>query len=358
MLKKILLILIISFTFFTNNSFADETTTTTIQTVDEKAAIEKAKGIFDDATKEVEGAQSVLNEIDERMKKAEETIVKAENAQSEFDAAKLEYDKLNIEFADISKEDELKISETTKEKLEEAKAAYDAKEKDLITKDEIDAAQKEKKSAESAKIIAEWDLAATYISLKVPEHNYNQALVINWTNKQKMDWANWLVEAAQEELNSFNNIPEDVLMWENAKAEAAAKKAELEKVLSDAKTVATAATKAYVTSAESKDDITSAGYKIFVNDISPGMKVTEDSVKKSINKTLGTIIQSLMLLLWSLALLIMTIGAWFMILHHGQDELLSKWKAIFMSWVYALIVALGSYYLIAIFRYILFTGNN
>jgi len=50
----------------------------------------------------------------------------------------------------------------------------------------------------------------------------------------------------------------------------------------------------------------------------------------------------------------MSVGAGYMILHHGQDELLSKGKAIFMSGVYALVVALGSYYLVAIFRFILF----
>jgi uncharacterized Tic20 family protein len=82
------------------------------------------------------------------------------------------------------------------------------------------------------------------------------------------------------------------------------------------------------------------------------------TAKENINYTLSTIIQTMMVLLWSLALLVMTIGAGYIVLHHGQDELLSKWKSIFMSWIYALIVALSSYYLIAIFRYILFQWNN
>jgi hypothetical protein len=85
------------------------------------------------------------------------------------------------------------------------------------------------------------------------------------------------------------------------------------------------------------------------------MKVDKNNdTKQNVNYALGTIIQTLMIALWSLALLIMTVGAGYIVLHHGQDELLSKWKSIFMSWVYALVVALSSYYLVAIFRYILF----
>ena len=101
-------------------------------------------------------------------------------------------------------------------------------------------------------------------------------------------------------------------------------------------------------------DLTSPGFTIHVNDISPGMDVQGSNTSEVINYALWTIIQKMMIALWSFALLIMTIGGGYIILHHWQDELLSKWKAIFMSWVYALVVALSSYYLVAIFRFILF----
>jgi hypothetical protein len=106
---------------------------------------------------------------------------------------------------------------------------------------------------------------------------------------------------------------------------------------------------------ESWNCIDKASFIINVNDVSPWMEVTPgNNTKQNVNKALWTIIQSLMVALWSLALLIMTVGAGYMIMHSGRDELLSKWKAIFMSWVYALLVALSSYYLIAIIRYILY----
>jgi hypothetical protein len=63
----------------------------------------------------------------------------------------------------------------------------------------------------------------------------------------------------------------------------------------------------------------------------------------------------LMIGLGSVSLLIMTIWAWYMIIFHGQDELLSKWKYIFMSWIIALVVALSSYYIVSLLRYLLYS---
>lgn len=76
--------------------------------------------------------------------------------------------------------------------------------------------------------------------------------------------------------------------------------------------------------------------------------------KTTINNTLGNIIQKLMIALWVIALWVMSIWAWYMILYHGQDEYLSKWKNIFMGWITALVVALSSYYLVNLVWYILY----
>jgi hypothetical protein len=46
-----------------------------------------------------------------------------------------------------------------------------------------------------------------------------------------------------------------------------------------------------------------------------------------------------------------------MIFYHGQDELLSKGKSIFMSGLIALIVALASYYIVSLVRFILYSGS-
>ncbi|QFR38659.1 hypothetical protein A9Q91_00295 [Candidatus Gracilibacteria bacterium 28_42_T64] len=102
--------------------------------------------------------------------------------------------------------------------------------------------------------------------------------------------------------------------------------------------------------------IDSIKFQIDVNDITPGLEIEEgDNVEQTINRTLGTIIQKLMIALGSLSLLIMTIGGGYMIMYHGQDELLSKGKSIFLSGITALVVALSSYYMVAFLRYILYS---
>jgi hypothetical protein len=79
-----------------------------------------------------------------------------------------------------------------------------------------------------------------------------------------------------------------------------------------------------------------------------------ESLEERANWILWTIMQRLMIALWVLSVLIMTIWAWYIILNNWQDELLSKWKSIFMAWIYAMLIALTSYYLIAIVRYMLY----
>ena len=106
--------------------------------------------------------------------------------------------------------------------------------------------------------------------------------------------------------------------------------------------------------AETKTGITTTNFEIDVSAISPWMSIKKWSTSETINYALGTIIQTLMIGLGSLSLLIMTVGAWYMVLHNWQDELLNKWKSIFMSWIYSMIVALSSYYIIVIVRYILY----
>ena len=95
-------------------------------------------------------------------------------------------------------------------------------------------------------------------------------------------------------------------------------------------------------------------FRINPNSISPWMDIQENDTEKNVNYALGTIIQTLMIALWGLSILIMTIGAGYIIMHHWQDELLSKWKSIFMSWIFALVVALSSYYIVSILTYILY----
>ena len=100
--------------------------------------------------------------------------------------------------------------------------------------------------------------------------------------------------------------------------------------------------------------ICSPDFKISVGNISPWMRVHWSTAEKSANYVLWTIIQRLMVGLWSVSLLIMTVWAWYMILYTWQDELLTKWKSIFMSWIISLVVALSSYYIVTLLRFILY----
>lgn len=76
--------------------------------------------------------------------------------------------------------------------------------------------------------------------------------------------------------------------------------------------------------------------------------------KSTINGILWTIIKKLMIALWVISLLIMTIWTWYIILYHGEDEYLSKWKSIFTAWIIALVISLSSYYMVNLVWYILY----
>jgi len=103
------------------------------------------------------------------------------------------------------------------------------------------------------------------------------------------------------------------------------------------------------------DDLTSDKFQINVNSISPWIESKWSNTSERVNWVLWTLIQNMMIWLWILSVLIMTIWSGYIIFHNWQDELLSKGKSIFMSWVYAMIIALTSYYLISIVRYMLYS---
>ncbi len=165
--------------------------------------------------------------------------------------------------------------------------------------------------------------------------------------QKKLNTAQWIYDACETDACRIQ-IKKDYIDPANKDVEKAKKAIEAaEKVAKDQK-------EAYLKTPEAKEDITTRVFTISVNDITPGMKVKWGSLEETVNFALGTIIQKLMIGLGSLSILIMTVGAWYIVLHNWQDELLNKWKSIFMSWIYAMIVALTSYYLIVIVRYLLY----
>jgi len=372
MLKKIFLITILLFTFFTQLTFAAEQT------------FQELISVLEDAQQQSdENKDTDFNGIYEN--KIERAEFELDQARDEFpiEAARYDYEnkeeKVNSQAQEMkdewqghidwlySKVEELKKQEEIiqqqadnaldyADSLPEGKAQDEAYAKAEILDEELEKKLEEiqqqvndtQKKADDAQQILDDDIEKKLSESDDEKKVLSQALM-EWDFKEKKEWYALNAEIAQEEYEeAIKNNPEcNLSPCKELKIDAESAQEEYQKAKDD-----------YDDSTESKDDISSRGYMINVNDISPWKKVESwDTVKMSINRTLGTVIQSLMMLLWSLALLIMTVGAGFIILHHGQDELLSKWKTIFMSWVYALVVALGSYYLVAILRFLLFTGN-
>jgi len=110
-----------------------------------------------------------------------------------------------------------------------------------------------------------------------------------------------------------------------------------------------------VFSASNTWDISKETFEIWVGSISPWAgNLVKSTAKATATATLQKIIDNLMIAFWVLALLVMTIGWGYMIMYHGQDELLSKWKAIFNSWLIALVVALSAWILVKLVAYLLY----
>jgi hypothetical protein len=107
---------------------------------------------------------------------------------------------------------------------------------------------------------------------------------------------------------------------------------------------------------EGENCFTSTGFIIDTSLFSPwGTEfLWQGTAEETINLVLGTIVRRLMVALWIISLLIMSIGAWFMILYWGKDENLTKWKTILKMWFIALFIALSSYTIISIVIFILY----
>ncbi|PID86456.1 hypothetical protein CSB08_00550 [Candidatus Gracilibacteria bacterium] len=105
--------------------------------------------------------------------------------------------------------------------------------------------------------------------------------------------------------------------------------------------------------------ITNSDFTIDTNKLFGDSKIDDGTTttKELANKTLGTIIQNLMIAMGTISLLIMTIGAGFMIFYNGIDTTLSKGKSLFTGGIIGLLVALTSYYMVAILRFVLYKGN-
>ena len=102
-------------------------------------------------------------------------------------------------------------------------------------------------------------------------------------------------------------------------------------------------------------DITDTSFTIDVGTITPGWStLIKDGAGETVENILAITLNKLIVVFWVAAVFIMTIGAGYMIIYHGQDELLSKWKSIFFSWIIALVVALSAGIIVNLFTYLLY----
>lgn len=72
-------------------------------------------------------------------------------------------------------------------------------------------------------------------------------------------------------------------------------------------------------------------------------------------KSIESIIWFLIIPFWWVAVFIMTIWAWYMVLSNWQDELLNKWKKIFIWWIVATVLALTSYIIVEFLKLLLYS---
>jgi len=106
------------------------------------------------------------------------------------------------------------------------------------------------------------------------------------------------------------------------------------------------------------DDLASEDFQIEVKSIfawGQSDKISYEWWNDTVKSLILIWIDKTMMALWIIALLIMLIWAWYMIIYHGQDNLLSKWKTIFMSWVIALVVALSAQMMVRLVEYLIYT---
>lgn len=80
------------------------------------------------------------------------------------------------------------------------------------------------------------------------------------------------------------------------------------------------------------------------------------TAQETIQKTLGTIIQKMMIGIWIVSFVILVVWAAFMIFAAWEDEYVNRWKSIFTAGMIALIVSLLSYYMVALVRFLVFTN--
>lgn len=86
-----------------------------------------------------------------------------------------------------------------------------------------------------------------------------------------------------------------------------------------------------------------------------GTDLVEGNTEDTVKGFLDTILGKLIMVFGVCSAFIMTIGAGYMIIYHGQDDFLSKWKSIFSAGLIALVIALSAGLIVRLFSYLLYS---
>lgn len=104
------------------------------------------------------------------------------------------------------------------------------------------------------------------------------------------------------------------------------------------------------------DDLTQSDFSLNPSTFSPSTStlIWSSDMSWTVTEILIKVIDILIIAFWVLALLVMTIWAWYMIIYHGQEEFLSKWKTIFNAWLISLIIAFSAWMIISFINYLIY----
>ncbi len=104
------------------------------------------------------------------------------------------------------------------------------------------------------------------------------------------------------------------------------------------------------------DDIRSPNFTIDVWSVTPGgTSLISEDAGGTVTNFLASILDKIIIVFWVFSALIMTVWAWYMIIYHGQDEFLSKWKSIFMAGLISLAIALSAGIIVRLFAFLLYS---
>ncbi len=103
------------------------------------------------------------------------------------------------------------------------------------------------------------------------------------------------------------------------------------------------------------NNLSSPNYMIDTNNLGLGTSLKRNTAEDTTENVLAQIVNKMLIALWSLALFMMTLGWWYMIFSHWNDEILGRWKALIIAWIVSIVVALSAWIIMRVTIYLLYS---